>query len=82
MLLKERLFFGLCGFKRGLSYRNVEHPFFDVSTLDQTWDHRPAIPTKLAGSQDDKALKILRGVAEHYKLPLLNYENVGFVKAK
>lgn len=26
-------------------------------------------------SRDDKALKILRGVAEHYKLPMLNYEN-------
>lgn len=26
-------------------------------------------------SRDDKALKILREVAEHYKLPMLNYEN-------
>ena len=31
-------------------------------------------------SQDDKALKILRGVAEHYKLPMLNYENLRFFK--
>ena len=31
-------------------------------------------------SQDDKALKILRGVAEHYKLPMLNYESQIFFK--